>query len=99
MSNTRALKQEYVELINQYNPHLTHAVTVTFKTRAYVLPKTYQKCTQNPNNIFVSAQKYQPERWKWTDKQVLGDWKWLNEEVADDTLRYFYSKLAFMAFC
>ena len=57
MSNTRALKQEYVELINQYNPHLTHAVTVTFKTRAYVLPKTYQKCTENPNNVFVSAQK------------------------------------------
>ena len=98
MSNNQTLKHEYVDLISQYNPHLTHAVTVTFKTRAYVLPKTYQKCTQNTNNVFVSAQKYQPERWKWTDKQVLGDWKWLNEEVAEDTLRYFYSKLAFMAF-
>ena len=98
MSNTRALKQEYVELINKYNPHLTHAVTVTFKTRAYVLPKTYQKCTQNSKNIFVSAQKYQTERWKWTEKQVLGDWRYLSEEVAEDTLRYFYSKLAFMAF-
>lgn len=98
MSNNQTLKQAYTQTINQYNPRLTHAVTVTFKTRAYVLPKTYQKCTQNQNNVFISAQKYQPEKWNWGDKKVLGEWKWLNEEVAEDTLRYFYSKLAYMAF-
>ena len=98
MSNNQALKQAYAQTINQYSPRLTHAVTVTFKTRAYVLPKSYQKCTQNPNNVFISAQKYQPEKWNWGDKKVLGEWKWLNEEVAEDTLRYFYSKLAYMAF-
>ena len=97
MTNNQALKQEYVEFINSYNQHLTHAVTVTFKTRAYVLPKSYAKC-QNQKNVFVSAQKYQPETWKWTDKQILGEWRWLNEQVAEDTLRYFYSKLAFLAF-
>lgn len=98
MPNNQALKLAYVKTVNQYSPRLTHAVTVTFKTRAYVLPKTYQKCTQNPNNVFISAQKYQPEKWNWGDKKVLGEWKWLNEEVAEDTLRYFYSKLAYMAF-
>ena len=98
MSNNQALKQAYVATINQLSPRLTHAVTVTFKTRAYVLPKIYAKCTQNPNNVFVTAQKYQPERYKWTDKKVLGDWKWLNEEVAESTLDYFYAKLAFMAY-
>lgn len=98
MSNTQALKQAYVNVINEYSPHLTHAVTVTFKTRAYVLPKSYQKCTQNTNNVFVTAQKYQQERWNWGNKVVLGDWKWLNEQVAESTLDYFYAKLAYMAF-
>ena len=98
MSNNQALKQAYVETINQFSPRLTHAVTVTFKTRAYVLPKSYQKCTQNQNNVFKSAQKYQPERWNWGNSEVLGDWKWLNEEVAESTLDYFYAKLAYMAF-
>ncbi|MDH6301186.1 hypothetical protein M2128_000088 [Polynucleobacter sphagniphilus] len=98
MSNNQALKQAYVATINQLNPRFTHAVTVTFKTRAYVLPKSYTKCTKNPNNVFVTAQKYQPESYKWTDKKVLGDWKWLNEEVAESTLDYFYAKLAFMAY-
>ena len=73
-------------------------MTVTFKTRAYVLPKSYQKCTQNQNNIFISAQKYQIERWNWGNSEVLGEWKWLNEEVAESTLDYFYAKLAYMAF-
>ena len=98
MSNNQALKQAYVETINQFSPRLTHAVTVTFKTRAYVLPKSYQKCTQNQNNIFISAQKYQIERWNWGNSEVLGEWKWLNEEVAESTLDYFYAKLAYMAF-
>ena len=98
MSNNQALKQAYVATINQLSPRFTHAVTVTFKTRAYVLPKSYAKCTQNPNNVFVTAQKYQPESYKWTDKKVLGDWKWLNEEVAESTLDYFYAKLAYMAY-
>lgn len=98
MSNSKALKREYVDFINRYNEHLTHAVTVTFKTRAYVLPKSYAKCTQNPNNVFISAQKYQPKKWQWTENKVLGEWRWLNEQVAEDTLRYFYSKLAYMAF-
>ena len=98
MSNNQALKQAYVETINQFSPRLTHAVTVTFKTRAYVLPKSYQKCTQNNNNVFKSAQKYQPERWNWGNSEVLGDWKWLNEEVAESTLDYFYAKLAYMAY-
>ena len=98
MSNNQALKQAYVATINQFSPRLTHAVTVTFKTRAYVLPKSYQKCTQNTNDAFYSAQKYQPERWNWATKKVLGEWKWLNEEVAESTLNYFYAKLAYMAF-
>jgi len=98
MSNTQALKQAYVNVINEYSPHLTHAVTVTFKTRAYVLPKSYQKCTQNKTNPFFTAQKYQTECWNWGDKVVLGDWKWLNEQVAESTLDYFYAKLAYMAF-
>jgi len=98
MSNNQALKQAYVATINQLSPRFTHAVTVTFKTRAYVLPKTYQKCTQNPNNVFVSAQKYQPERWKWGEKQILGDWRYLNEEVAESTLDYFYARLAYLAY-
>lgn len=98
MSNNQALKQAYVETINQFSPRLTHAVTVTFKTRAYVLPKSYQKCTQNQNNVFKSAQKYQPERWNWGNREVLGEWKWLNEEVAESTLDYFYAKLAYMGF-
>jgi hypothetical protein len=98
MSNNQVLKQAYVDTINQFNPYLTHAVTVTFKTRAYVLPKSYQKCTQNTNNAFYSAQKYQPERWNWATKKVLGEWKWLNEEVAESTLNYFYAKLAYIAF-
>ena len=63
-----------------------------------MLPKSYAKCIQSPNNVFVTAQKYQPERYKWTDKKVLGDWKWLNEEVAESTLDYFYAKLAYMAY-
>lgn len=98
MSNNQKLKQAYVETINQLSPHLTHAVTVTFKTRAYVLPKSYQKCIQNQNNIFISAQKYQTEKWNWGTKEVLGEWKWLNEQIAEDTLRYFYSKLAYLAY-
>jgi len=95
MANNKELKQEYVEFINRYNKHLTHAVTVTFKTRAYITPKSYDKCTQN--NLFVSLQKYHPQ-YKWSEKKHFGEWKWLNEEVAEDTLRYFYSKLAFLAF-
>jgi len=98
MSNNQTLKQAYVDVINKYSPQLTHAVTITFKTRAYVLPKSYQKCTQNSNNVFVTAQKYQQERWNWGNKVVLGDWKWLNEQVAESTLNYFYAKLAYMAF-
>ena len=98
MSNNQALKQAYVATINQLSPRFTHAVTVTFKTRALVKPKSYAKCTQNPNNVFVSAQKYQPERWKWGEKQVLGDWRWLNEEVAESTLDYFYARLAYLAY-
>ena len=98
MSNNQALKQEYVATINQLSLRFTHAVTVTFKTRAFVKPKSYAKCTQNPNNVFVTAQKYQPERWKWGEKQILGDWRYLNEEVAESTLDYFYAKLAYMAY-
>ena len=98
MSNNQTLKQAYVETINKFSPRLTHAVTVTFKTRAYVLPISYQKCTQIKNNTFVTAQKYQPKSWNWESKKVLGDWRWLSEEVAESTLDYFYAKLAYMAF-
>ena len=63
MSNNQALKQAYVETINQFSPRLTHAITVTFKTRAYVLPKSYEKCTQNTNNALHCYQYH------WLKKQ------------------------------
>lgn len=36
------LHEALVKTIDQYSPHLTHAVTLTFKTQAYVKPRSFE---------------------------------------------------------
>ena len=42
MRNTQ-LHEALVETISQFKPHLTHAVTLTFKTQAYVKPRSFER--------------------------------------------------------
>jgi len=37
------LHKALVETISQFTPHLTHAVTLTFKTQAYIKPRSFER--------------------------------------------------------
>jgi len=91
------LKEAYVQTMSNYSPHLTHAVTLTFKTRALISPQDFSKCNTPKDDIWRSCKRYQ-SGYQWDAKPDLREWRYLNEEVAESTLRYFYARLSFLAF-
>jgi len=95
--NRSSLHHSYVEVLNRFSPHLTHAVTLTFKKRAFIQPKTFEKCVEGQSDIWVWCERNQPQ-YKWNNQVKQGFWCSLNEQIAEDTIRYFYSKLSFIAF-
>jgi hypothetical protein len=95
--NKEVLRQAYVNTMSHYSPHLTHAVTLTFKMRALISPQDFSNCNSPRDDVWRSCRRYQ-SRYQWDAKPDLREWRYLNEEVAESTLRYFYSKLSFLAF-
>ncbi|MBT8573180.1 hypothetical protein G6699_06300 [Polynucleobacter paneuropaeus] len=95
--NNEALRGAYVNIISHYSPHITHAVTLTFKARALINPQDFSKCNIPKNDIWGLCKRYQPQ-YQWNARSDLREWRYLNEEVAESTLRYFYSRLSFLAF-
>ena len=95
--NKEVLREAYVQTMSHYSPHLTHAVTLTFKTRALINPQDFSKCNTPKNDVWRSCKRYQAQ-YQWDSKPDLREWRYLNEEVAENTLRYFYSRLSFLAF-
>lgn len=83
--------------MSHYSPYLTHAVTLTFKTRALISPQDFSKCDAPKNDVWRSCKRYHSQ-YQWDAQPDLREWRYLNEEVAESTLRYFYSRLSFLAF-
>jgi hypothetical protein len=92
-----SLREAYVQTMSHYSPYLTHAVTLTFKTRALIGPQDFGKCNTPKDDIWRTCKRYQAS-YQWDAKPDLREWRYLNEVVAESTLRYFYSKLSFLAF-
>lgn len=91
------LHEAYVEAMGKYTQHLTHAVTVTFKTKALISPQDFGRCKLPKNDIWTSCKRYKSE-YRWDSSLDRREWRYLTEEVAENTLRYFYSRLSYLAF-
>ena len=93
--NSRA--SAYAEVFSSYIPHLQYAVTLTFKAKA-LIPLGYKpRPTPSKDCVWAICKRYYPQ-YQWNEGFTYKEWRYLNESIAQSTLRYFYTRLTHLIF-
>lgn len=87
----------YADVLSGYIPHLQYAVTLTFKAKALIPIGDKPRLTPSKDCVWALCRRYYPQ-YQWNDEPVYREWRYLNESIAQSTLRYFYARLTHLIF-
>lgn len=87
----------YAKVLSGYIPHLQYAVTLTFKAKALIPTRCKTRLTPSKDCVWAVCRRYYPQ-YQWNELATHKEWQYLNETIAQSTLRYFYARLTHLVF-
>ena len=91
MNTPKQIQESTIELLNSYSSKFQYAVTFTFKSKAFIENKDFKKV--ETDDIASRMRKKFPQ-YKWGDEaEKVGHTAYLNDDVANATMDYFYARL------